>query len=168
MLYLDIESLFTHVPPTETVCHIYQYTDENQLNIGSLTTHLKKLLLRCTLSMQFVLNDVNHRQKDGIAMGTPLGPLLVDCFMANLENGLLKSLIDNFQLYARYMDDIFIICDDGRYSNQLLQIFNNCHLATKFTLEIENGSEIPFLELTRRGDWILECPSIGNPCGTAK
>nr|CAH8842106.1 unnamed protein product [Trichobilharzia regenti] len=157
MLSFDIESLFTNVPLTETVCFICRYIDDNHLDIGIPTTYLKELLLRCTLNVQFTFNDTIYRQKDGIAMGSPLGPLLSDCFVASLERGSLKPSIDNLRLYKRYVDDIFIICDNNNDPNLLLKTFNNCHPAIKFTLEMENESKIPFLdvELTRRADGSL-------------
>ena len=49
------------------------------------------LVLRCTMNVQFQFNNKYYRQIDGVTMGSPLGPLLADVFMAKLENGPLKS-----------------------------------------------------------------------------
>ena len=38
-------------------------------------------------------------------MGSPLGPLLADVFMAKIEDQQLSKLIDNFAFDVRYVDD---------------------------------------------------------------
>ncbi|CAH8628728.1 unnamed protein product [Schistosoma bovis] len=76
MLPLDVESLFINVPLTETISLICKYINNNEISIGIPDVYLKELLLRCTCNVQFTFNDVIYRQKDAVAMGSPLGPLL--------------------------------------------------------------------------------------------
>ena len=45
-------------------------------------------------------------------MGSLLGPLLVDIFMASLENTKLLPYIDNFHFIKRYVDDILCMTED--------------------------------------------------------
>ena len=104
---LDVASLFTSVPLQETVDYLCEYIEEKQLDIGIPTEDLKKLLLACTLNVQFLFNHQIYRQKDGVAMGSPLGPLLADVFMGKLENEPLCQTITKFATYKRYVDDIF-------------------------------------------------------------
>ncbi|CAH8857906.1 unnamed protein product [Trichobilharzia szidati] len=158
MLSLDVESLFTNVPLTETICFICKYIEDNKLNIGIPTTDLKELLLRCTLNVQFTFNEAIYRQKNGTAMGSPLGPLLADCFTSSLQNDQLKSIIQSFQTYKRYADDTFIICNSDCNLNNILDVFNGCRPAIKFTLEMENESSIHFLDvnLSKRTDGTLK------------
>ncbi|CAH8547885.1 unnamed protein product [Heterobilharzia americana] len=77
---LDITSLFTSMPLTETVCCVCDYIAAHNLDVGLPTSCLKELLLRCTFNVQFSFNNQIYRQKDGIVMGSPLGPLLADFF----------------------------------------------------------------------------------------
>ena len=42
------------------------------------------------MNVQFQFNNRYYRQI-GVAMGSPLGPLFADVFMAKLENGPLKK-----------------------------------------------------------------------------
>ena len=58
-------------------------------------------------------------QIDGVAMGSPLGPLLADVFMAHVEN-LSEDLIGNMSLYKRYVDDILVIGERKENINCLL------------------------------------------------
>nr|CAH8867590.1 unnamed protein product [Trichobilharzia regenti] len=80
-------------------------------------------------------------------MGSSLGPLLADCFMSSLENNPLSPTIDDFQLYKRYIDDTFIICDENCDLKNLLQIFNNAHPNIDFTLETESDEMFHFLDV---------------------
>ena len=52
----DVVSLFIDVPLTDTVCYLCNFIDSNNLNIGVRTKHTKELILRCTLSVQFLFN----------------------------------------------------------------------------------------------------------------
>ncbi|VDP00050.1 unnamed protein product [Schistosoma curassoni] len=78
MLSLDVTSLFTNVPLTETICFLCDYIENNNLDMRIPKQYLKELLLRCTLNVQFRFNDAFYRQMDGVAMGSPLGPRLAD------------------------------------------------------------------------------------------
>nr|CAH8860241.1 unnamed protein product [Trichobilharzia regenti] len=117
------------------------------MNIGLPTDYLKQLLLRCTLNVQFRFNDVIYNQRDGVAMGSPLGPLLADVFMASLENGPLKETIDSLFMYKRYVDDTFIVCDENTSTAELLRIFNGSHPCLLFTIEEESDSSFHFLDV---------------------
>ncbi|CAH8606449.1 unnamed protein product [Schistosoma rodhaini] len=158
MFSLDVNSLFTSLPLTETICYICEYIDSNNIDLGIPTELLKELLLRCTFNVQFSFNNEIYRQRDGIAMGSPLGPILADCFMAKLENNQLSSMINRFQLYVRYIDDTFVVCDDNIDLDDILHSFNSCHPSIDFTLEREKDQSIPFLDvhLLRRSNGSLK------------
>ncbi|CAH8682281.1 unnamed protein product [Schistosoma rodhaini] len=106
------------------------------------------------MNVHFKFNGEIYRQIDGVAMGSPLGPIMTDIFLAKLENGPLTQQIEKFSLYCRYMDDTFILCNDYTDLMETLQLFNTTHPSIKFTCEEENGGRIAFLDvlLTRRKD----------------
>ena len=97
------------------------------------------------------------RQVDGVAMGSPLGPILADIFMAKLENGKFKEFISQFEVYLRYMDDTFIICDPSIDINTIITNFNSAHDVIQFTHEVEQNNPLSFLDalLIRREDGCL-------------
>ena len=51
---------------------------------------MKKLL--CTKKVHFTFNDKTYMQVDGVAMGSPLGTVLADIFMIDLEKAVLPEL----------------------------------------------------------------------------
>ena len=66
---------------------------------------LKELLLHCTKYVHFSFNDQFYLQKDGIAMGFPLGPVIAGIFLVELERTLLPMLSPSLTSWKRYVDD---------------------------------------------------------------
>ena len=147
MCSLDVESLFTNVPLKETVNYICEYIERSNRDVGIPVADLKKLLLLCTENVQFMFNNAIYRQKDGVAMGSPLGPLLADIFMSKLETQLLCPLIEQFTLYCRYVDDIFIIANKNIGLNEVLSRFNGSHTNVNFMAQDEAEGRLNFLDV---------------------
>jgi hypothetical protein len=92
---------------------------------------------------------VFYDQIDGVAMGSPLGPLFANVFMTNFErshSAKLKELGVN--LWLRYVDDIFATLDDKGKAEKVLLYLNQQHPNIKFTVEHENDAKLPFLDTT--------------------
>ena len=113
MFSLDVNSLFTNVPLGETIEYIAECVENEDFNFGIPIEELKQLLKLCTSNVQFTFNGEIYRQKDGIAMGSPLGPILADIFMSKLENTILEDKIGQLTAYSRYVDDTFCVVDDS-------------------------------------------------------
>ena len=45
---------------------------------------MRALLLMCTKSVRFTINNEVYVQVDGVAMGSPLGPVIAGIFMVEL------------------------------------------------------------------------------------
>ena len=154
MLSLDVSSLFTNVPVRETIDYIVDVIDRKKIILVLPTSDLKKLLSLCTENIQFTFNDTIYRQKDGVAMGSPLGPLFADIFMSKLENDQLKQTIEGITCYKRYVDDIFFTIESTTDIATILNSFNSAHSNLNFTLETEIEDHMNFLDVrvTRRPD----------------
>ena len=78
----DVESLFTNIPLKETldicISKLYSCT-ENKPSIPS--QDLRSLLELAALDCVFTFNNNIYVQCDGVAMGSPLGPILANVFM---------------------------------------------------------------------------------------
>ena len=85
MCSFDVSSLFTNVPLDETVqiClgKLYALPDPPTLP----RSVLKVLLEFATKRSHFVFNVQYYDQIDGVAMGSPLGPVLANIFMCHFE-----------------------------------------------------------------------------------
>ena len=72
-----------------------------------------------TEQVEFSFNNLLYRQKDGIAMRSPLGPTLANIFVGYLEYKIIHQIQCK---YCRYVDDCFIIKNN---------IENSCALFVK-------------------------------------
>ncbi|CAH8432023.1 unnamed protein product [Dicrocoelium dendriticum] len=170
MFSLDVVSLFTNVPLIETVNYLCSYIDQHGINIGIGSNQLKELILRCTYNVQFQFNSEFYRQVDGVAMGSPLGPLLADIYMGMLENGPLKQVISGLKFYRRYVDDIICISDWTTKPQDIIDCFNNAHPNAAFTAEEENNNQMNFLDasLIRRTDGSIQRKVYRKPYWTGQ
>lgn len=150
----DVESLFTNIPTVETIEIILDLAFEKDSKFHNLNREdLRKLLVICTQESHFQFNGLYYDQVDGVAMGSPLGPLFANIFMNNFEKlheTKLKELGVN--LWLRYVDDIFATLRDKENANQILIFLNNQHPNIKFTIELEKDGLLPFLDTSvKRG-----------------
>ena len=148
---IDVESLFTNVPVRETIQIILDKVYDNrdtdlpplQLPRGTL----EKLLLACTTESPFRGPDGQlYRQKDGIAMGSPLGPLFASFYMSEVEARTFgnKNIVPH--IYCRFVDDIFVDVKDQEQLNALIEkLQENSVLSFTFELNVQN--KLPFLDV---------------------
>ena len=81
--------------------------------------------------MHFSFNGVIYRQVDGVAMGSPLGPVLANVFMVELERTLVPQFEDSVALWHRYVDDTFTIIKKGKVE-EVLERLNSFYDSIKF------------------------------------
>ena len=143
----DIKSLFTNVPLTEVIdiCVSEAYGATDQL--VDMPVHVfKELLIFATKDVEFSFNDSMYRQIDGVAMGSPLGPLLANVFVGSLEEKLFDQH-DGPLLYKRYVDDVFAIFTCKNQCYDFLKRINHLHASIQFTCEEEINNKIAFLDV---------------------
>ena len=147
MCLFDVVSLFTNVPLDKTVdiCCDAIYRNGNCPLVDVSEQSFRKLILMVTSGVEFSFNDVMFRQIDGVAMGSPLGPVLANIFV-----GYCESLIPSSSyppLYCRFMDDSFAYFSSVSQCDEFLLILNDLHPSLKFTCESEKLSKLPFLDV---------------------
>ncbi|CAH8459536.1 unnamed protein product [Schistosoma rodhaini] len=153
MCSFDVNSLFTNVPLKKTIDILCDYISSNNLNLPIPLKILKDLLLLCTDKVQFTFEGEYFCQIDGVAMGSPLGPLLADVFMVHVENAS-EDLNKNMSLYKRYVDDILVIGERKEDINCLLNKFNTIQNHISLSCEEEKNNQLHFLDvlINRRYD----------------
>ena len=86
-------------------------------------------------------------------MGLPLSGLLADLYLHHFENTYMFSennkFYKNIKLYARYVDDTFIVFNGAlRQIEKLKHYLNSLSKNIQFTLETEVDNKLNFLDLT--------------------
>ena len=106
---------------------------------------MKQLLLLCTKNVHFTFNEEIYTQKDGVAMGSPLGPVIANIFMSHLEESIVPTLSQKIKFWKRYVDDTIAIIEDS--TKDILQVLNSFHCNIKFIYEEESNGKIIFLDV---------------------
>ena len=91
-ILLDVKSLFTYVPLDFTINVILRIYNENEIYTNIKRSELKELLLLCTKNTHFTFNNDIYQQSDADAIGSPLGPVIAEIFMVELERTPLPRL----------------------------------------------------------------------------
>ncbi|XP_055858904.1 uncharacterized protein LOC129921196 [Episyrphus balteatus] len=141
MVSFVVESLFTNVPVQEVLVIIRELISTAGINENYLP-----LLDFCLSSGYFCFNGQFYLQKDGVAMGLPLAPLIVDIWMENFKKKALNSSIEKPRVWLRYVDDTFCILKNSAILN-FLEHLNSLHPKIKFTMEKEKEGSIAFLDV---------------------
>ena len=152
--YKDVKSLFTYVPLDFTIDVILRRIyNENEVHTNIKRSEMKELLLLCTKNVHFTFNNDIYQQCDGVAMGSPLGPVIAGIFMVELERTLLPRLTEYMTPWKRYVDDTTATIKLTSIDH-VLMILNTFPKNIKFTYELEINNKISFLDvlLIRKND----------------
>ena len=86
MVSLDVDSLFTNIPLEETTNICTNLIYDNVHVIEDINKfEFKNLLSLATQESYFLFDDVLYKQKDGVAMGSPLGPTMANVLLSFYE-----------------------------------------------------------------------------------
>ena len=135
----DVTALFTNVPLEETIQILAKKAFNgnwfnNTHNLNICEGDLIKLPTIANKDQLFQFNGDLYEQIDGVAMGSPLGPLMANTFMCSIEEKLAhENKLPNF--YRRYVDDTFALVPDLTAATDFLLILNDAHPAIQFIME---------------------------------
>ena len=165
MVSFDVSSLFTNVPLDHTINLILdQVYKKKRIKTKLKRDEMKQLLELCTKEMHFSFDGKIYKQVDGVCMGSPLGPVLANVFMVDLETKIAPRLKPIMPMWKRYVDDTFTFVKKDSI-DQVIASLNGFHENIKFTHESEQLKKIPFLDvlITRTGDGTLDTAVYRKP-----
>ena len=159
MVSFDVVSLFTNVPTMKTIDIIIKLAFkwdmkkrkyETERFHGLNRRELKNLLVVCTKKSHFMFGDKYYDQVDGVAMGSPLGPLFANAFMSWFESTHMEKLVKlGVKRWYRYVDDVFAILGNREQAAAVLKCLNSLYPSNiEFTIEHEVDEKLPFLDTT--------------------
>lgn len=157
MVSFDVVSLFTNVPVEDALTIIRRkLSEDNTLpeRTDLSVDAVMELLTVCIKTTYFQIKDEFFQQEFGMAMGSPLSPCVSNIYMEDFENKAIETHQHKPNLWLRYVDDTFIIWKHGRdHLDRFLDHINSITESIKFTMEIEENNQLPFLDvLVKRCD----------------
>ena len=110
------------------------------------------LLTLCTKNAHFTYNKNIFVQADTVAIGSPLGSVLADTFMIELENTLLPDIyILHIKFWRRYVENIMPYVKIGSIKH-ILSLLNSFNENIQFTFKSEYKSTLSFLDVLLCGN----------------
>ncbi|CAB3991067.1 Myosin light chain kinase, smooth muscle, partial [Paramuricea clavata] len=119
---------------------------------GVVVMDKTELLEIATTNQLFQFNGQLCSRIDGVAMGSPLGPLMANTFMCHLEDKLKRDgMIPEF--YKRFVHDALSKMPNAAAATFFLEKLNDLHPNLSFTMELPVENKIPFvgMEISRDG-----------------
>ncbi|XP_055701741.1 uncharacterized protein LOC129801012 [Phlebotomus papatasi] len=144
---LDVISLFTNVPIDLVLSEVEVRYHELEVHTNLEKTEILNLLDFCLRSGSFMYEGKFYLQKDGVAMGSPIGPIAADIAMQRTLNSVLEDSPLRIGFVRKYVDDLLVSVhrDDVE---ALVPLFNSFHPKIQFTLEREQDGVLPYLDLS--------------------
>lgn len=148
MISFDVVSMFTNIPIEHMLNLIEKRSDlifhSYKIDFKFFRVIMLFLLRDCAI---FSWDNTSYRQKDSLAMGSPMSPILAKILMTDVIKTTLSKLKHKPKCLALYVDDSFWVVKRTEV-NHILDILNSYHDRIKFTVEIENNKQINFLDIT--------------------
>ena len=142
MASFDVASLFTNIPVDETIDIISNHLFANP-------SQFTRLLSLSVKNCHFIFHGRIYQQIDGVAMGSPLGPLFAKIFMSFHEKSWLYNCPSFFKplMYRRYVDDCFLLFKCSDHVPLFLSYLNRQHPNISFSSELEKDGKLSFLDV---------------------
>jgi hypothetical protein len=143
-----VVSLFTRVPLEDTLLLLKQHFHDQIIGL------LKQVLT----TTYFMYDGAFYDKNDGVAMGSPLAPVIANYYMEHFEQQALSRAPRIPTQWYRYVDDTFVVWPHGEEElREFLDQLNSIHHNIKFTMKVEKNRSLPFLDVlvSRRPDGSL-------------
>ena len=139
----DATSLFTNILLQEIIDIAINLIFNRNLNLNITKKELKKRFLFATSPTHFIFNSKFYNQIDGVALGSPMAPVLANTFMGLYKSKWLNEYnLNKPKFYLRYVDDILAAFDKEQDPLNFLNFLNKRYPNIKFMIK-KNKLTIP-------------------------
>ena len=173
MVSFDVESLFTNVPTSEALRCLKEKLENNEnlpLRTAIPIANILEMVQYCISTTYFQFQGTFYKQTAGMAMGSPLSPVMANIYMEWFEEHAINTAVDKPKMWKRYVDDTFSIWPHGKEKLDIfLKHLNSIAPTINFTMEIEENNSLPFLDtLARRHENTLRTEVYYKKTSTGK
>ncbi|CAF1496417.1 unnamed protein product, partial [Adineta steineri] len=156
----DINNLYTMLPQQQSLDILQEFLQTYKIShVRGIDIATIRELARIVIEENvFVYRNKYYQQIIGGAMGSPFTLTLANIFMWKWEKESICKDLHSYELYGRYIDDIFFTWNDTNENlEKLLAKLNNHHPNIK--LEYKIGQSLPFLDvlLTNNNGTLSTC-----------
>ena len=143
---IPLEDLNDNTPSVFTFATNFFSKHKADCDLYDLSNKNFDQLVRLSLTSDTVLiGNTPYKQRSGLAMGNNLAPVLATIYMNELDNEILVRSNGCVTL-KRFMDDYFtFLTSKELMSKRLRKTANGINDAFKFTREVLNNDQLPFL-----------------------
>lgn len=142
--------MYSNIPSSQSKRIITDLLIQTKIN-PCISADILRLLDTVLRHNYFTFNNKIFKQTFGLAMRSPLSPLLAEVFMAQYEEVILSWVLasKHVNFWYRYVGDV-IICFDGttRQFDRFLNYINSVNPRIQFTFEMEMDNRLDYLDLT--------------------
>ena len=144
---IPLEDINTNTPGVYTIAKRFFLKHKSDCDLLALSGEDFVSLLRLSLTSDVILiGGKGYNQKTGLAMGNNLAPTLAIIYMNELDSQIL-NIYNGSIFLKRYIDDIFMVWMSNMIAQEeLISTVNNLNTAIKFTIEMPNDNQMPFLD----------------------
>jgi hypothetical protein len=145
MVSFDVAPLFIRLP----------LMDSLELPARLFGEYMLTLFKHVFTSTCFSFGGQFYEQTDGVAMGSPLSPVIMNFVMKDFEERALEQTTRKPLCWFRYVDGNFVIWPRvPEKVERFLDNLNGIHRNINFNSETEKDGPFPFLTSKSIGDWM--------------
>ncbi|CAG4972619.1 unnamed protein product [Parnassius apollo] len=149
MVSFDVQSLFTCLPVEDCISIVTRKLEENNMPVEYAV-----FLRHCLTSGYLLWKEEFYKQLDGVAMGSPVSPIVADIFMEDFEEKALLTSPINPRFYKQYVDDTFTILPLDKVT-AFLDYLNSINSKIQFTMQLEANNSLAFIDVEHEGSVIV-------------
>jgi hypothetical protein len=146
LVSMDVVSLFTCLPQE----FLIECVEKKWGEISKRTNMSKELFIRavrtCLGFSYFVFQGRYFDQITGSPMGSPFSTPICDLAMEVILEIVTDLLPFDVPFLVKYVDDLLLCCPENLLE-ETLEIFNAINRSVQFTMEVEVGNKLPYLDL---------------------
>ncbi|XP_055714925.1 uncharacterized protein LOC129809142 [Phlebotomus papatasi] len=146
LISLDVVSLFTNVPIDIALKEIERRFHEIGPNTDLQKEDFLTLTKFCLTTGYFTYNGTVYSQLKGVAMGSPISPIVADIVMQKALDSIMENSHLRIGFIKKYVDDLLLSIHQDDVDT-VLEAFNGFHPAIQFTMEQEVDRSLPYLDM---------------------
>ena len=125
------------------ICVLKYFSAGRKSTRGFSRDQFKRFLSLSVNDSFFLFNGTYYEQRNGVAMGSPLGPTLANIFLCYWEEIWIKKCPKQFRpvYYNRFMDDTFLLFSASDHVLKFHKYINSRHNNMTFTYETEKENK---------------------------